>query len=234
MTADALVYHPTYAHLLKYFATTVGRDKLLRTVQYFSRFYAWYLYRTNNPQSGITPWETAKKQIGIARKFLRLGKFLEHFKSAAVAADKKDIDPILKFCAVGRQLGYAGYLSLDNLCVLDASGIRKWDKAKQISRQAARFWFSGLFFNIVAGLYTLFQLKQRAAALDKTQAEKAVESKKIEKEWNATTLQLTSDLADICVPATTLGWTNFDDGFVGLAGTLSSLLGVYSAWKKTA
>jgi peroxin-11B len=43
---------------------------------------------------------------------------LEHFKAAAVAADKKDIDPVLKFLAVGRQLGYAGYLSLDNLCVV--------------------------------------------------------------------------------------------------------------------
>jgi hypothetical protein len=26
----------------------------------------------------------------------------------------------------------------------------------------------------------------------------------------------------------------FDDGFVGLAGTLSSLIGVYLQWKKTA
>ena len=49
---------------------------------------------------------------------MRLGKFVEHFKAAALAADKKDIDPVLKFCAVGRQLGYAGYLTLDNLCVV--------------------------------------------------------------------------------------------------------------------
>ena len=96
----------------------MGRDKLLRTVQYFSRFYAWYLYRTNNPQAAITTWEVTKKQLGTARKLLRLGKFLEHFKAASVAADKTGIDPVLKFCAVGRQLGYAGYLSLDNLCVV--------------------------------------------------------------------------------------------------------------------
>jgi len=234
MVADSLVYHPTYNHLLRLFATTVGRDKLLRTVQYFSRFYAWYLYRTNNPQSSITPWATAKKQLGTVRKFLRLGKFLEHFKAAAVAADKKDIDPVLKFCAVGRQLGYAGYLSLDNLCLLDSSGIRKWDKAKQLSREAARFWFAGLFFNVMAGFYTLFRLRQRSFTLDKKEGEAAVESKKLDKEWNAASLQLTSDLADICNPATTLGLANFDDGFIGLAGTLSSLLGVYSAWKKSA
>ena len=38
---------------------------------------------------------------------------MEHFKAAAVAADSKNMDPVLKYCAVGRQLGYAMYLSLD-------------------------------------------------------------------------------------------------------------------------
>ena len=46
--------------------------------------------------------------------------------------------------------------------------------------------------------------------------------------------QLIQDLCDLVVPATALGFTNFDDGFVGLAGTVSSLIGVHSQWKKTA
>ena len=44
---------------------------------------------------------------------MRVGKNVEHFKAAAVAADAKGMDPVLKYCAVGRQLGYAVYLSLD-------------------------------------------------------------------------------------------------------------------------
>lgn len=92
---------------------TVGRDKLLRTLQYFSRFYAWYLFRTNNPARLVAPYEAIKKQFGFTRKTLRLGKNVEHFKAAAVAADSKNMDPVLKYCAVGRQLGYAMYLSLD-------------------------------------------------------------------------------------------------------------------------
>ena len=44
---------------------------------------------------------------------MRLGKNVEHFKAAAVAIDAKNMDPILKYCAVGRQLGYGVYLSLD-------------------------------------------------------------------------------------------------------------------------
>jgi peroxin-11B len=96
------------------------------------------LYRTNNPQSSITPWETTKKQLGIARKFLRLGKFLEHFKAAAVAADKTGIDPVLKFCAVGRQLGYAGYLSLDNLCVVCMALLYRVKEGKAVGHRHGR------------------------------------------------------------------------------------------------
>ena len=54
------------------------------------------------------------------------------------------------------------------------------------------------------------------------------------RERAASQLQLISDLADLTVPASALGWVNFDDGVVGLAGTLSSVIGVYSQWKKTA
>ncbi len=46
---------------------------------------------------------------------MRVGKNVEHFKAAATAADSKSMDPVLKYCAVGRQLGYAVYLSLDVL-----------------------------------------------------------------------------------------------------------------------
>ncbi len=101
--------------------TTVGRDKLLRTLQYFSRFYAWYLYRTNHPARIIAPFEAIKKQFGLTRKALRIGKNVEHFKAAAVAADAKGMDPILKYLAVGRQLGYATYLSLDAITYVSAS-----------------------------------------------------------------------------------------------------------------
>ena len=148
MVADALVYHPTVAHYLRFVATTgksqtlfhmtveppssvscatantllstVGRDKLLRTLQYFSRFYAWYLFRTNNPARLIAPYEAIKKQFSLTRKALRLGKNVEHFKAAASAADSKNMDPVLKYCAVGRQLGYAMYLSLDAVTYVSA------------------------------------------------------------------------------------------------------------------
>jgi peroxin-11B len=54
----------------------------------------------------------------MCRKVMRVGKFVEHFKAAAVASDAKSMDPVLRWTAVGRQLGYAGYMLFDNATVV--------------------------------------------------------------------------------------------------------------------
>ena len=61
----------------------------------------------------IAPFEAIKKQFALTRKALRIGKNVEHFKAAAEAVDAKGLDSVLRYCAIGRQLGYAIYLSLD-------------------------------------------------------------------------------------------------------------------------
>lgn len=181
MVADSLIYHPSVAHYLKYVATTVGRDKLLRTIQYFSRFYAWYLYRTNGTPGEIAPFDAIKKQFGLARKLMRVGKNVEHFKAAAIAADSKSLDPVIKYCAVGRQLGYAGYLSLDAVTYLDAAGIRKSPMTQRLAKEAYRCWMFGLLFSAVSGTYSLYNLRQQQKRISKEDGEGVVAAKRIEK-----------------------------------------------------
>ncbi|KAI1429878.1 peroxisomal biogenesis factor 11 [Xylaria sp. FL1777] len=240
MVADALIYHPTVSHYLKFVATTTGRDKVLRLLQYFARFYSWYLLRTNATRAEIAPYEGIKKSFGQARKLLRVGKNVEHIRAAAVAFDslttasKSGGDPFLQYAALGRQLGYAGYLTADLLTVPSSLNIKAWDGAKRAAREAYRFWAVGLACSVVAQLYTLHQLRQREAKVDLKEGEGVVEAKKIALERYASRLQLLSDLCDLTAPTSALGWANLDDGLVGLAGTVSSLIGIYNQWKKTA
>lgn len=183
MVITQLAYHPLLTHYLRYISTTAGRDKALRLLQYFSRFYSWYLFRTNATPAAIAPFAAIKKQFGLARKAIRLGKNVEHFKAAVVAADKKGVDPLIKYAAVGRQLGYGMYLTFDNIGFLDTAGIRKLsgDKAKTIQRQAQKAWFTGLSFSVISGLYTLWKLKERESRLSEKDAEGKLEAKKIQK-----------------------------------------------------
>ena len=165
---------------------------------------------------------------------MRIGKFVEHFKAAAQAYDAKGGDPIVKYLAVGRQLGYAMYLSLDAITVVNAVGIYKFKGAVQLQRQAFQAWLVGLMCNAIAGFYALYRLREREQKLNRNEGEGAVELKKLEKQRDATKVQLISDLCDLTVPSAGLKYVDFDDGIVGLAGTLSSLIGVWTTWKKTA
>ncbi|BCR92645.1 PEX11 family protein [Aspergillus chevalieri] len=235
MVADAVVYHPALAHYLRFVATTVGRDKIMRTLQYFSRFYAWYLLRTNRPQSAIEPFNAIKKQFGTTRKIIRIGKFLEHLKAAAIAADNKaPIDPVLRYLAIGRQLGYAGYLTLDTIGVVDTMGIKKLSYAKNLQENAYRCWMVGLIFSAVSSVYSLWRLQEKEKTVDRKEGEGVVEAKKIEKERSTARTQLVSDVCDLAAPVSALKYMDLDDGIVGIGGTISSLIGLQSQWRKTA
>ena len=168
-------------------SSVVGRDKILRTLQYFSRFYAWYLYRTNNPPSAVAPFTTIKTQFGLTRKIMRIGKFVEHFKAASELYDSSvkiranGGDQVLQYLQIIRQLGYGLYMSCDMLTVLDAAGIKKSPNAKKLQEQAYKAWFVGLLASAIAGLYSNYQLMQRAKGIDEKDGEGKVESKKIER-----------------------------------------------------
>lgn len=47
-------------------------------------------------------------------------------------------------------------------------------------------------------------------------------------------MQLLSDVCDLTIPGSALGWVNLNDGVVGAAGTVSSVIGLTTQWAKTA
>lgn len=89
---------------------------------------------------------------------------------------------MLRNLAVGRQLGYAGYLSLDAITLFDALGFKKFDSAKKLQEYAYRAWLSGLVCSAVAGVYTLYRLQEREKAVNRKEGEGVVEAKKIERQ----------------------------------------------------
>lgn len=188
---------------------------------------------------------------------MRIGKFVEHIRAGSELYDaamrRGTGDKIVQYLQTLRQIGYAGYMFFDTMTILDAMGVRKYEKAKRVQASAYRCWFLGLLASTLAGIYSLYALNQRTTQIDEKDADGKVERVKMAKYENrdlqrprynlltdvdrqAQTLrvQLTSDLCDIMVPSTALGYTKLDDGIIGLAGTLSSLLGVRGVWAKTA
>ena len=79
-------------------------------------------------------------------------------------------------------MGYAFYLTFDAMTYLDSAGIRKFEGAARLQKEAYRAWFAGLLCNVVAGVYQLYNLQITARENSEgVDAEKAVERKKLEK-----------------------------------------------------
>lgn len=239
--ASQLILHPTVSETLKFTATTVGRDKVYRAVQYWSRFYAWYLLRKGDKDEAAR-WAALKSHLGTARKLLRIGKPVEHLQAALKAALTSG--PVTEVVlAVARQIAYFTYLSYDFFVWANTIKFIRLspETAQRISKISARFWFAGILFNLVNGTLKTVRLRQEARKLkqsrpwgEKDLADEAARETRlaaVQKAALATRQQLTIDLLDISLPATSIGLWNLSEGTLGLLGLASSILGAQNQWR---
>ncbi|GAA5902830.1 hypothetical protein JCM6882_009137 [Rhodosporidiobolus microsporus] len=233
-----LVLHPAITASLKVGSTTVGRDKLYRAVQYFARFLAFYCLRKGYSNETVARLSALKSTLALSRKLMRIGKPVEHLQAAVKGLDISD--PVLKITAIGRQLGYAGYLFNDMLIWLHTAKVRPFTAptAQTLSQRAARLWFTGIAFSIVSSVYRLVDLRRReqlavkAARTGEKDGEGKAELKAVRTQQSAVRFQLTQDALDILIPAGTLGYHSLDDGALGLIGTVTSFMGLRSQVQK--
>ncbi|KAF9361526.1 Peroxisomal membrane protein PMP27 [Mortierella sp. AD094] len=223
---------------LKFTATTVGRDKLYRGVQYFSRFLAWYLLRSGATKETVVRFDNLKKTLALSRKLMRVGKPIEHVESAIAATSLKE--EIIRFFMVGKQLSYAGYLTFDALVFLDGAGAYKFQNIKRYTELSNKFWLSGIIFSFFGGLYKTrhIQIRRETASrglkhhVESEKSNARTEVKAIEREQHEVNKQLLQDALDMLIPSTSLGYVDLDDGLVGLIGTVTSIMGAQAQWAK--
>ncbi|KAL8290179.1 hypothetical protein RQP46_003118 [Phenoliferia psychrophenolica] len=211
--------------------------KLYRAIQYSARFLAWYCLRKGYTNETVARLAALKSTLGLSRKLMRIGKPLEHSQAAVKAFDIAD--PFLKFTTLGRQIGYAGYLVNDMLIWAHTAKVRPFTAPTiaAINQRAARMWLSGIIFSIISSIYKLTALRSREAAARRVgSSEKETERKAslraIKTQQAAVRYQLVQDSLDALLPAGTLGLHHLDDGVLGIAGTITSLMGLRSQIQK--
>ncbi|KAE8212696.1 hypothetical protein CF319_g3051 [Tilletia indica] len=232
-----VVMHPYLTQTLRFWSTTVGRDKTYRSVQYLARFLAWYEYRKGASKETVARLQALKSNIGLSRKLMRVGKFLEHFQAAIKATAIQD--PVVSYLAIGRQLSYALYLIHDALQWVNGAKAYQFapETAKKISKRASQFWLAGLTFNLISGSYKTYVLNQRSIAArrpratSEKEAERKVEIQQIAAEQAAVRYQMIQDGLDWILPATGSDILNLDEGILGLAGFTTALMGARTQWR---
>ncbi|EJD03852.1 PEX11-domain-containing protein [Fomitiporia mediterranea MF3/22] len=241
--ASQVILHPTASQSLNLLATTIGRDKLYRALQYFARFWAWALI-AKGYNSEAERWNALKSHLATGRKLLRLGKPLEHLQ-AALRAASSFTRPGEQITTILRQLCYAGYLIYDAAVWANAAKFVTLSKEanQKAVRRSNRLWFFGIVFSICHGLLKAGRLANEAKGLrgytwgDKsvsTEAERAVKYTAVEKERKVMRSQFVIDLLDVWIPATNLGYVNLNDGVLGLFGFITSVMALRTQWAAAA
>jgi hypothetical protein len=227
MVADTLVYHPTLRKLTKYLDSTAGREKSLRLVQYLVRFLSYYALQKGLPELSRL-FKSLQGQAAFIRKALRFLKPLNHIQDAAKAYDNKLSDSIIRTTVVAKNLAYVGYLSLDSIAWLKLLGLVSPKTLTKAPKWANWFWFIGL----VSGLIN--DLRKLSITSSKLQSvEEKDDAKPLVAERQKTQKRLLWDLSDFFIVLNNLGFLHYNEGAIGLAGTLTSVFGVQDVWAAT-
>ncbi|KAG0169588.1 Peroxisomal membrane protein PMP27 [Apophysomyces sp. BC1034] len=222
--------------LNRFLATTVGREKACRFVQYFSRFYVFYLLRTGATKETVQRWNDLKSHISNGRKFFRLLKPIEFAQSGIKSLAVQD--EVLRSTAVVKQFGMFFYYCSEALVLANAIKFYKFEQIKKISDFGLKCWFVALAASILSSLYKLKRagiterMLQKSRTVEKDSVALKKEETALAKEKHTTLYQLVQDSVDILIPIGGLGWVPFDEGILGLAGMTTSLLAVNTQWKK--
>ncbi|CEG68928.1 Peroxisomal membrane protein PMP27 [Rhizopus azygosporus] len=237
----------THAHVdafNRYMATTVGREKLCRFVQYFARFYAYYLFRNGAPKETIQRWADLKTHLGNGRKFFRLFKPVEFAQVGVKSLGLSD--EVLRYTAVLKQAGMFFYYMSEALVLANSINFYKPSNIKQITEFGQRCWLIALAASLLSGLYKFRQLSIREHMLEKTRkalvnssektesqtVELKTQEKVLAKDKYNTRYQFIQDAVDMIIPLAGLGYLKADEGIVGLAGMTTSFLAMNTQWKK--
>ncbi|KAF8167978.1 peroxisomal biogenesis factor 11 [Crassisporium funariophilum] len=236
-----LIFHPTVSQGLKFGGTTLGRDKTYRAIQYFARFFAWYLL-VKGDKTEAARWAALKAHLGLARKLMRLGKPMEHLQAALRATlSPGPVNETLT--TIARQIAYFGYLTTDT--VVWANSIKflnmSPESAKKLTKTSSRFWFAGIVFSLVHGVLKAARLAKESKALheskvwgEKDLADEAARETRLSAVQTArknNRQQLVIDLLDVWIPATGAELVNINEGALGIFGLISSLLGAKAQWQ---
>jgi hypothetical protein len=230
MVADCIIYHPTYTKLTKFLDSTPKREKSFRLVAYLSRFLAYYLQRQGYSKEAVQTFVDLKAHATFIRKGMRFLKPLNHLEAAGKLYDNKNIQ--FRWANIIRNLALSGYLVLDSVSWFKMMGLINKTKFPTVGTNATRFWLLGLIAGVVNGLQNIYSYRQYKASVNKTGDEK-VDIDAVNAKLYSAKRKLIWDLLDMFIALNLLGYLHFTEGDIGLAGTITSILGLTDLWRAT-
>ncbi|KAJ2745506.1 Peroxisomal membrane protein PMP27 [Coemansia sp. BCRC 34301] len=238
------------ATYIKYASQLSGRDKACRFTQYFARLLAYLVTRRislqgGKPRASTVDWLATLSKIqgtmSTTRKILRSGKFIDFFHLLVRSLLEKTGggDEVERLLNVGHKAGMFVFMLADTVGILhSALGLVRLRDPARVTKVAMRGWWCALVCQLLAGVYQLRALMIREADVGRVRRhlekeadpmadrECVVEERLVAQRKHKAVRQVVAAALDLSIPTAGLGLLGLNEGFVALAGTVTSLMGV--------
>ncbi|KEF55952.1 uncharacterized protein A1O9_07532 [Exophiala aquamarina CBS 119918] len=243
--------------IAKFSNDAVGLEKTLK----FTQFSSHVIAALSATSLEAARWNNTKANINTARRFFRLFKWIDCFNAAqaqlsppaTVSQEKSsertsektkqpadpprpESDNLKVFLTVSKFSLLGMYLFMEMFVITDSIGLTSYPWSGSLQIEALKVWFYSLAVSILLGLYELSILPSSSAPEAKGKAKSAPPASPPQDESQpkrrAIYKQLVIDMSDLIVPGHVAGWFPVDTVTVGVAGSISGLLGAHSAWER--
>lgn len=118
--------------------------------------------------------------------------------------------------------------------------ITVYELAQTMQREALKFWLYAIVSSILLSICQLWGGVPQQSRRKKTRSKKDSDEKKqslpvqnaVQAAYSKIYVQLVIDCADVLIPGAQLEWLPLDELFVGIAGTLSTVLAGQDVWDR--
>jgi len=236
---------------LTWLEKTQGRDKLYRFIVYFSKWFIQTCNQHNVDPDIIARLASGASVVATSRKLFRFFRSLDYAEEALLSLAL--VDPVERLASIIKGGSLSVWLFCDHIQWLHKAGYIKVGPVslKKIDTVYNQAWFFGLLFGCLLCIYRLTKLRQEekllrpeiSRDLNSTSpphlhtnlvgtARRALVTLEEKKAKQIT--GVVKNGLDLVIPAARLNWLNISDGTVGLAGTATSLIGMYETYPSAA
>eukprot|EP00510_Aplanochytrium_minuta_P009437 CAMPEP_0184055452 /NCGR_PEP_ID=MMETSP0956-20121227/7180_1 /TAXON_ID=627963 /ORGANISM="Aplanochytrium sp, Strain PBS07" /LENGTH=233 /DNA_ID=CAMNT_0026349269 /DNA_START=41 /DNA_END=739 /DNA_ORIENTATION=+ len=215
---------------LAYLKKLDGRDKSLKLLQYVSRYFSYQLL-LSDPKSDLGErLKLLYKGVSLNRKAFRLGMFVDEYKKFEKTLNEAK-DDMKKRLTLLKSFAQGLYYFFDNMSWLLSLKVITGDK-DSVKVRAARFRLTAAIASILMCIMDISSTQEKILG-SKPESKERV---KAEEKQGKNTVTLVKSVCDILVYGNNAKFVEmikgkkYDDGTIGLLGSISALAGIYSIW----
>eukprot|EP01112_Ceratiomyxa_fruticulosa_P011512 TRINITY_DN3124_c0_g1_i1.p1 TRINITY_DN3124_c0_g1~~TRINITY_DN3124_c0_g1_i1.p1 ORF type:complete len:247 (+),score=55.28 TRINITY_DN3124_c0_g1_i1:116-856(+) len=221
--------------LTKFLATTAGKDKVAKILQYGGLFVSYHASKKNPKSELAAKAKKIQAAAGAARKVFRLGNSIGDYLKIRQVILAGNVFAPLNLLAFFRSFGLYWYWIFDHLVWLGNTGVAKVDSSK-FSFYSSAAWFLGLISSIILDIVALLDSikKEKELRLKYYRLSPGQDTKELDTQTKANkakkselSLNCVKNAADLCIASTLLNIRKFSPGTVGFCGMLSAFIASY-------